>query len=116
MQDSALWERERVAVELRKVRIGLRLSSQSGLQRDEVALLRRLADAQQVPLSTVIRHAALAASTRQPIAGLRTEMNEGAAGSGWAFYDSFRSQFAAGSTVFSGSAVMNYQLPPANTV
>jgi hypothetical protein len=83
---------------------------------DEVALLRRMADAQQTPLSTAIRRAALAASTCHPIADLRTQMNQGAAGSSWAFYNSFTSQFVARSTVFSESGVVNYQLPPPNTV
>lgn len=83
---------------------------------DEVALLRRVAGAQNMPLSTVIRRAALAASTPSAIVGLRTEMNQGAAGSGWAFYDSFTSQFAAGSTAPASAAGMNYQIPSANTV
>jgi len=83
---------------------------------DEVALLRRLAGAQRMPLSTVIRRAALAASTPSAIVGLRAEMNQGAAGSGWTLYDSFSSQFTAGSTLPTTAAVMNYQVPSANTV
>jgi hypothetical protein len=83
---------------------------------DEVALLRRLASAQHMPLSTVIRRAALAASTSPAIVGLRTEMNQGAAGSGWTLYDSFSSQFVAGSTLPAAAAAMNYRVPSANTI
>lgn len=83
---------------------------------DELALLRGLADAQQLPLSTVIRRAALAAWTCQPMIDVRTEMNQGAAASGWAFYDSSSPQFTAGSTMPAASVQMNYQFPSTSAV
>jgi hypothetical protein len=83
---------------------------------DELALLRKLAGAQDMPLSTVIRRAALASSRLPAIADLRTEMNEGAAGSTWALYDSFSSQSLVCSTAPTSAGVMNFQLPSANTV
>lgn len=83
---------------------------------DEIALLRQLADAQKVPLSTLIRRAALAASASRPVAELLVQMNQGGAGSTWITYDSFSSQFTAESQAPETFALVNYQLPPPNTV
>lgn len=82
----------------------------------EVTLLRQLADAQNLPLSTVIRRAALASATNGPVTELVIQMNQGGAGSAWVYYDFFSSQLRTGSQQPNNSTLMNYLLPSPTTV
>jgi len=81
---------------------------------DEVARLRNVAEMRDVPLSTLIRQASLAAFSSQPLV-LTPSINQGAAGSGWILYDSRDAQVKAGSTTRAYAAAVSYRLPTIST-
>jgi len=75
---------------------------------DEIARLRRLAEVRDLPLSTLIRQASLAAFASHPLV-LKPSINQGAAGSGWILYDSRSTMVKAGSTIRPYAAVVSYR-------
>ena len=75
---------------------------------DEVARLRRLAETRDLPLSTLIRQASLAAFVSQPLV-LRPSINQGGAGCGWILYDSRSATVKAGSTTRPHAAAVSYR-------
>jgi predicted transcriptional regulator len=75
---------------------------------DEIARLRKLAETRDLPLSTLIRQASLAAFTSRPLV-LNPSINEGAAASGWILYDSRSATVKAGSTTGPYAAVVSYR-------
>ena len=75
---------------------------------DEVAQLRELAERQDLPLSTVIRRASLAAFSSRPLV-LMPSINQSAAASGWISYDSRNAQVKAGSTSIPQAASVSYR-------
>jgi hypothetical protein len=77
---------------------------------DEVARFKELAERRDLPLSTVIRRASLAAFSSPPLA-LMPSINRSAGASGWISYDSSTAQVRAGSISRPQAAVVTYRTP-----
>jgi predicted transcriptional regulator len=75
---------------------------------DEIARLKQLAERRNLPLSTVIRRASLAAFSSPPLV-LMPSINRSAEASGWISYDSRTAQVRAGSTSHPQAAVVTYR-------
>ena len=74
----------------------------------EIARLKELAERRDLPLSTVIRRASLAAFS-SPLLVLTPSINQSAAASGWISYDSRTARVRAGSTSRPQAAVVTYR-------
>jgi hypothetical protein len=82
---------------------------------DEVVRLRHLAEARDIPLSTVIRRAALASLASPPFLAVMPSINQGAAASAWMLYDSGSAQVKVGSTENPAAATLRYRTSVVNT-
>ncbi len=78
---------------------------------EEVAQLRQAADAQDLPLSAMIRQTVLQTlGKRSPVALLRS-VNQAGSISGWAFYGSPFAKIDAGNTGSPEPLVVSYRVP-----
>lgn len=77
----------------------------------EVAELRKTADAQDVPLSVMIRQTVLQALGSRPSVAVLRSVNQAGGISGWAFYGSPFTKIESGSTGNSAPRVVTYRVP-----
>jgi hypothetical protein len=80
---------------------------------EEVAQLRQAADAQDVPLSAMIRQTVLQTLGRRPPVAILRSVNQAGSISGWAFYGSPFVKIDAGNTGSPGPQVVSYRVPSA---